>query len=540
MSSAVFSILAGLGLFFYGLRKLLRGFESFASSRVRPTIQKSFSNPFAAWCWGGLMTVFSQSSILSLIALMGLTEMGFIGLRAAFFAMLGSSVSTTAWMWYVLADWHLGPLFVAVGTLGLMQARTEYWEELMSAILSIGLALLGLALLFDGVTGVMSGPLGAKVLGSSGSFDLGEQLSFVLWGTGLGLVLQSASAPLVLLLTSLPDTSLTLATATSLFLGANLGLSFTAVALSTRSRAVTRRLAWAHLVTRLIGVLGCLFLFPTFLGLVEKLSEALTVEPNILTRVVIAQLMFNLINSLVFTILADPLLKVMANLFPEREQRTLGLAKRVRRMLYQDPVLASEELDRQLRQLELEVKANYDQVMHRLTTTELKDSFKERALRERNFRSLKFTIHDLLFSVDRHRGDTHDEGAVILSLLEYYGALSRTLFHLEDHYEKGLSKKFRLPVEMQAGLSGFKTLLDELWQETLVAHPLPPSDSSSNEHISAATLEEIVLQLNKKLGVEYQGYSTWLMETAGYLRLISSDLGQVVQRRAQLRSLAED
>ena len=250
--------------------------------------------------------------------------------------------------------------------------------------------------------------------------------------------------------------------------------------------------------------------------------------------------MFNLINSLVFTILADPLLKVMANLFPEREQRTLGLAKRVRRMLYQDPVLASEELDRQLRQLELEVKANYDQVMHRLTTTELKDSFKERALRERNFRSLKFTIHDLLFSVDRHRGGTHDEGAVILSLLEYYGALSRTLFHLEDHYEKGLSKKFRLPVEMQAGLSGFKTLLDELWQETLVAHPLPSPDSSGNEHISAATLEEIVLQLNKKLGVEYQGYSTWLMETAGYLRLISSDLGQVVQRRAQLRSLAED
>ena len=93
---------------------------------------------------------------------------------------------------------------------------------------------------------------------------------------------------------------------------------------------------------------------------------------------------------------------------------------------------------------------------------------------------------------------------------------------------------------MQAGLSGFKTLLDELWQETLVAHPLPSPDSSGNEHISAATLEEIVLQLNKKLGVEYQGYSTWLMETAGYLRLISSDLGQVVQRRAQLRSLAED
>jgi Na/Pi-cotransporter len=538
MNSGVFAILAGLGLFFFGLRKLLRGFESFASSRVRPALQRSFANPFAAWCWGALMTVVSQSGLLSLVALMGLTEMGFIGLRSAFFAMLGSSAGTTAWLWYVLADWHLGPVLLAVGTIGLVTAQTEHWEELMSAVLSIGLALLGLELLFQGVGQVFGGALGAKILASSGSVELQEQISFALWGTGLGLILQSASAPLVLLLTALPNTQITLATATSLYLGANLGLTVTALILSRRSRAVTRRLAWAHLFTKLVGVLGCLFLFPTFLGLVEKVATGLTVEPNLLTQVVVAQLMFNLINSLVFMVLADPILKVMANLFPEREQRTLGLAKRVRRMLYQDPVLASEELDRQLRQLELEVKANYDQVMNRLKDTELKDSFNARALRERNFRSLKFTIHDLLFSVDRHREDKHAEGAIILSLLEYYGALSRTLFHLEDHYEKGLSKKFRLPPELELGLSDFKALLDELWHETLVAHPYESFESEPS--LTVATLEEIVLKLNKKLGVEYQGYTTWLMETAGFLRLISSDLGQLVQRRAQLRALIEE
>lgn len=541
MSSGVFSILAGLGLFFYGLRKLLRGFESFASSRVRPTLQRSFSNPFAAWCWGGLMTVVSQSGLLSLIALMGLTEMGFIGLRSAFFAMLGSSVSTTAWLWYVLADWNLGPLLVAAGALGLMLARTEYWEELMSAVLSVGLALLGLALLFDGVVGVFAGPLGDRVLASSGSTTLYEQLRFALWGTGLGLILQSASAPLVLLLTALPSTKITLATATSLFLGANLGLTVTALILSRTSRAVTKRLAWAHLITKLVGVVGCLFLMPTFLGLVDRLARLLTVEPNLLTLVVIGQLMFNLINSLVFTVLSEPLLRLVGSLFPEQEQRTLGLAKRVRRMLYQDPELAAEELARQLRQLELEVKANYDQVMRRLNSTELKDSFKERAFRERNFRSLKFTIHDLLFSVDRDRDDYYEEGGVVLSLLEYYGALSRTLFHLEDHYEKGLSKKFRFPPELESGLVGFKALLDELWHETLVTHPYdPPETSRKKEAVTASTLEEIVLQLNKKLGVEYQGYTTWLMETAGYLRLIGSDLGQLVQRRAQLRAMVEE
>ena len=185
------------------------------------------------------------------------------------------------------------------------------------------------------------------------------------------------------------------------------------------------------------------------------------------------------------------------------------------------------------------MKANYDQVLTRLKTTEVQYSFKDRALRERNFRSLKFTIHDLLFSVDRHTDEHHDEGAVLLSLLEYYGALTRTLFHLEDHYEKGLSKKFRLPVELQEGLAHFKGLLDDMWHEALLSQESEDSHAFDPEN-NPDSLEEIVLSLNKRLGVEYQGYSTWLMETAGYLRLISSDLGQLVQRRTQLRTLLKD
>ena len=530
-------MLGGIGLFLFGLRKLLRGFESFASSRVRPALQRSFSGPLSSWLIGCLLTIVSQSSNLSVIALMGLTDIGLIGLRSAYFSMLGACAGTTAWLWMYLSGWHLGPLLLAVGAFGLILAKTEHWEELMSAVLAIGLALMGLELLFSGVSVLFADILTQKIVTSTGSVDLGEQLYFVVSGIILGLILQSASAPVVLLLTLIPEYQITLATGTGLFLGANLGLTVTALILSRRTRAVTKRLAWAYFFTKLIGVAGALFLFPTFLGLVAQVANTLTDQANLLTQIVVAQLLFNLINSAIFGLLGEPLLKLLSGWLPDEELRTLGLAKRVRRMLYQDPDMASKELKRQLRLLELDVKANYDQVMHRLTTTTIQDSFHARAFRERNFRSLKFTIHDLLFSVDRHRDGRHDEGAVILSLLEYYGALSRSLFHLEDHYEKGLSKKFKLPPELQAGIAQFKILLDELWQETLLSEASGVEGQLRSDVIS---LEEIVLQLNKRLGVEYQGYSTWLMETAGYLRLISSDLGQLLQRRAQLRSLIEE
>ena len=468
MSPAVFSILGGLGLFFFGLRKLLRGLESFASSRVRPTLQRAFSGSFPAWVSGAGLTLISQSSNLSVIALMGLTEMGFVSLRSAYFAMLGASVGTTAWLWLVLSDWHLGSLLLCLGAFGLLLAKTEYWEELMSAVLSIGLALLGLELLFGGVSILFSDMLSTEILASTGKVDLSEQFYFVLFGILLGLILQSASAPLVLLLSVLPELYLTLATGIALFLGANLGLTVTALILSRGTRPVTKRLAFSHFLSKGVGAAGALFLFPTFLAFVESLTGMVTTKANLLTQLVVAQLSFHLINSLIFGVLAELVFRLLATWFPEKELRTFGLAKRVRRMLLQDPELAAKELSRQLRHLELEVKANYDRVMYRLTTTTSKDSYKARAFRERNFRSLKFTIHDLLFSVDRHEKDEYDHGPVILSLLEYYGSLTRTLFHLEDHYEKGLSKRFRFPKELQDGVARFKSLLDGLWHETLL------------------------------------------------------------------------
>jgi Na+/phosphate symporter len=454
--------------------------------------------------------------------------------------MLGASAGTTASLWVLLSQWHLGPSLVALGAFGLLLARSEYWEEITSTLLSVGLALMGLEILYDGVSELIGPLLQQRILASSGSTGLLEQLSFFFLGTVLGVVLQSASAPIVLLLGVSKAGSLTLATGAALFLGASAGLTLTPLMLSLRSGVAAKRLAWAHLVTTGIGVVGTLFLFPTYLSLVERIAAGAFPNPDLFAQLVVAQLFFTLFNSLVFGLLAEPMLRILTLAMPDKQIRALGLARRVRRMLFQDPDLAAAECRRQLRYLELEVKANYDQVMRRLSGNDPSESFKERDLREKNFRSLKFTVHDLLFSVDRHRPGDHQRGVVILSLLEYFGAASRTLFHLEDHYEKGLSKKFEFPPKFLKGLAHFRALLDDVWHEILLEHPQQGLVALNNPDLRAATLEEIVLELNKELGIEYQGYNTWLMESAGYLRLLSSDLGQVLQRQAQLRNLAVD
>lgn len=536
MISGVFAIIGGIGLFYYGLRNLLRRFESFASTRFRPHLQRAFSNPVSSWLLGMAATMLSQSGSLTVISLMGLADIGFIALRSAYLAMLGASVGTTAGLWLVMQEWHLGPLLIGLGALGLLLSKSEYWEEITQVVLSLGLALMGLGILYAGSSELFAGLLEQYVSVSAGSQTLQEQLYFVGGGVVLGLLLQSASAPLVILLTVAHSSSLTSATGAAVFLGASLGLSITTLFLSLGSQTAARRLAWAHFVSTLVGVLGTLFIFPTYLSLAERLVEMIMPYPNLLSQLVSAQLLFTVINSLIFGFLADPMMRILAQTLPEKDPQSRGLAKRVRRMLFQDPVLAKAECERQIRYLELEVKANYDQVMRRLTTSDPSDSFRERALRERNFRSLKFTIHDLLFAIDRHQATGPRKSVVILSLLEYFGAVSRTLFHIEDLYEKGLSKKFELPQDFLQGLAHFRSLLDDIWYEILLEHPqegvvIPPEEERP------ATLEEIVLANSKRLGIAYQGYNTWLIELAGDLRLLSSDLGQVLQRQAQLRGL---
>ena len=537
MTAAVFSILGGLGLFLYGLRTLLRRFESFASSRVRPAIQGKFTDPLTSWLSGVVATLLSQSSNLTVISLMGLTEIGFIPLRSAYFAMLGAGVGTTAWLWMVLSGWYIGPILVGVGAVGLLLSRTEYWEELISAFLSVGLTLMGVAIVFSGSSELLGDMLQAKVSASAGSAGLDEQLPIFFIGTLLGLLLQSASAPLVLLLAVAPSVSL--ATGVSLFLGANFGLTVTPLLLSWKSRALTKRLAWSYFFSRGIGVLGTLFLFYTFLDVVVLVAGRLFSSPTLLTQLVTAQLLFSLINSLVFTLVSYLLLRLLAVWLPEKEVRVKGLARRVRRMLIQDPILAAQECNRQIRALELEAKSNYDRVLKRLTSTDSKDTFRGRAMRERNFRALKFTIHELLFAIDRHRPDRHQHGIVVLSLLEYYGALTRTLFHLEDHYEKGLSKRFKFPDEMIAGLEQVKSAMDNKWAEILLEARKAGEPNTEESVSKSRVLEEIILQYSSRSGTEYQGYATWLMETAGFLSLTSSDLDQLVNRRAELRDIPE-
>ena len=473
-----------------------------------------------------------------MIALIGLVDIGFVTLRSAYLSMLGASVSSTAGLWMILQNWHLGPLLVAVGAGGLLLVKSEYWEELTLMLLSVGLALMGLGIIYGGVSELLGPVLEERVAQSAGSHALREQLFFVGVGTVLGLILQSASAPLVLLLSVAQPSSLTAATGTSLFLGASLGLTATSLMLCLSSTPAGKRLAWAHFITTLFGVLGALFLFPTFLSVASHLVRMVMPYPNLLSQLVAAQLLFTLTNSVLFGIVVDPMMKILANAIPEKDPKAKGLAKRVRRMLFQDPQLANDECFRQIRFLELEVKANYDQVLRRLTTSDPSDSFRERALRERNFRSIKFTIHDLLFAVDRNRPEDQKQSVIILSLLEYFGAVSRTLFHLEDLYEKGLSKKFELPKEFLQGLAHFRALLDDVWYEILLEHPQEGVIIPSEEE-RPATLEEIVLANSKRLGIEYQGYNTWLIELAGDLRLLSSDLGHVLQRQAQLRGLGE-
>jgi len=100
-----FKIIAGLIIFYVGLKMFAGGMKSFGSvEQLEPFI----GNPYWMFLGGIVCTLMWQSSSLSTTAIVGLVASGFLPLPSAIAAVLGANIGTTGTIW-------LAGLFVSDG-----------------------------------------------------------------------------------------------------------------------------------------------------------------------------------------------------------------------------------------------------------------------------------------------------------------------------------------------------------------------------------------------------------------------------------------
>jgi len=252
---------AGLGLFLFGMFHLETGLKGLAGKSFKRMIQR-FTNKN----WKGILTGASVTAILQSSSLVTLLVVAFLGsgmmtLHNSLAVVFGANLGTTVTAWIVTTFGFkinvagLSFPFLAIGILTyLLTDKRPVLKNLGSFLIGFGLLFLGLDYMKSGIETV------------AGQVDLTQfsrlgLLVFVLIGLVFTALLQSSSAMIVIVLSSLNAGLIDIHQSVALVIGANIGTTSTVILASINGTADKKRLAAGNVFFKLVaGTIGFLLL----------------------------------------------------------------------------------------------------------------------------------------------------------------------------------------------------------------------------------------------------------------------------------------
>ena len=281
MTTLVFELLGGIGLFLMGMVMLTDGLKEFSGDALRRAIVRFTGTPARAFASGTLVTLLVQSSSATTVTVIGFVSAGLLTFPQSLGVVMGASLGTTGTGWIisilglkVSVGYYALPL-VGVGAFLKMLGRGR-WR-------SLGLALAGFALIFVGIETLQDG---MRTLSSV--FDLaslppgglaGHLLAMAI-GVVMTVIMQSSSAAVATTLTALHAGAVSFEQAASVVIGAAVGTTVTGVLAAIGGSVPAKRTALAHVTFNLATGLIAILLLPSFLWWIGWGQERGLLEPG--------------------------------------------------------------------------------------------------------------------------------------------------------------------------------------------------------------------------------------------------------------------
>lgn len=301
----VLVLVGGLGLFIYGMMLMGEGLQLAAGDRLRKMLETVTRNRFRGLLSGAAVTTLIQSSSATTVMLVGFVNAGLMTFTQSLGVILGADIGTTITAQIVAFNVILYLTFPCIGIGFLLYAvgnrkTVKYTGQI---ILGFGILFLGMELM----------KMGVDPLKNSGVFEtwlvtLGDNwLLGILLGTFITSIVQSSSATTAMLVamgaTGLLGNSAdeALRIAIPIILGCNIGTCITAWLASLGASLPAKRVAYAHYLFKITGVLLFLPFLAWFPDLVIRVSNGLGGDPgNIGRQIAWAHTLFNVIMALIW------------------------------------------------------------------------------------------------------------------------------------------------------------------------------------------------------------------------------------------------
>jgi len=287
----IVALFGGVALMLYGIRQAGEALQRAAGGRLRTLLTGLTRNRLTAVAAGAAVTAIIQSSSATTVMLIGFVAAGLMTFPQTLGIILGADIGTTFTVQLIafrVTDY--APLLVGIGFVLVFVGRRRAVKDVGQAILGFGLLFLGLRLILDGVAPIRQNELTLEVLRALAA----NPLTGVLVGAGLSAALASSAATIGVAIALASAGLLALPGAVAIVLGANVGTCATALAASLGANADAKRVAVAHIVFKLLGVV---VIFP-FLGPFTDWVAATASDPG--RQIANAHTLFNVGVSLVF------------------------------------------------------------------------------------------------------------------------------------------------------------------------------------------------------------------------------------------------
>lgn len=343
LSSSFEMVSAGVAILLFGMMGLEEGFKQFSKGPLEKILANATNKVYKSLGLGFISTAILQSSSLISVITISFISAGLMTLTSGIGVIYGANIGSTTTAW-IVALFGL-KLNISAVAYPLIIFGIIFSFQTSSSLKGVGRIISGLGFFFLGIQFMKDGfdtvqqSMDLSMFSADGFTGV---LVFAGVGIALTLVLQSSSAAMAVVLTSLFAGQIDYLGALGLAIGANIGTTITALVGSLKSSSDGKRLAVAHLIFNLtIGLLALAFIFP-LKNIVESIAEAIGLLPNdYALRLAIFHSLFNFLGLLIMLPFLKPMSKFLSRLFIEKNTSGESLFLNETSLLYPGTALSS-------------------------------------------------------------------------------------------------------------------------------------------------------------------------------------------------------
>lgn len=287
LSTTITTTLSLVVIFLFAVQKFSHQVQLIAGERLKGILHKTTNTPLKGVLSGALVTSIMQSSTATSVILVGLVDTGIIATYNAISVVIGANIGTTITAELVALNMtYVAPIIVITGFI--ISHTHSRFRKYGKSIFYFGIIFLSLFIISHIVAPLKDNSDLQNFLSSiSGPYKS------IVFGAFITAILQSSSVFTGLTLILVANGFVTLPVAIGFMLGANIGSPLTAIIASTSANFEAKKVAVAHVLFNLFGIIMFIPLLKPFMLLLNVISE------NAVQQVVNAHFLFNVVSAIV-------------------------------------------------------------------------------------------------------------------------------------------------------------------------------------------------------------------------------------------------